>query len=114
MAIGHGSGSAEPAAESKQPRRAPGLSVRASDDSAGQGISGRAADRIALRTAKEHQRLSSSFVQRMQSVSAGVSAEMRHRATTEHGIVTGKAFKQVTDTWSKGPSRLLKKSGKHH
>ena len=26
----------------------------------------------------------------------------------------GKVFKQVTDSWSKGPSRPPKKSGKHH
>jgi hypothetical protein len=39
-------------------------------------------------------------------------AEAHARELMRPGM--GKVFKQVTDSWSKGPSRPPKKSGKHH
>ena len=39
-------------------------------------------------------------------------AEAHARELMRPGM--GKVFKQVTDSWSKGPSRPPKKAGKHH
>ena len=39
-------------------------------------------------------------------------ADLHARELMRPGM--GKVFKQVTDSWSKGPSRPPKKSGKHH